>query len=100
MTIQLNKLSLFNACTCMFANVRKCSVTYAMWNKCNACSLANPTLLASCLENHFVTVNTVKSPLPSIGPTESYRVLGVELNTTLNFTKDWQELKRTIASLI
>jgi hypothetical protein len=40
------------------------------------------------------------SPIPSIDPSKSYRVLGVELNTTLTFNKQWRELKRTTTSLI
>jgi hypothetical protein len=30
----------------------------------------------------------------------TYRVLGVELNTSLNFTTHWQDIKRTATSLI
>jgi hypothetical protein len=35
-----------------------------------------------------------------MGPPDTYRVLGVELNTSLTFTKHWLELKRTTTSLI
>jgi hypothetical protein len=81
-------------------NVRKCCITSALCSKGNALSLANRTLLASRLPNHFVTINTHNSPISSTGPSESYRVLGIELNTTLSFTKHWQELKRTTTSPI
>jgi hypothetical protein len=40
------------------------------------------------------------APIPSIGPSDTYRVLGVKLNTSLTFNKQWLELKRTTASLI
>ena len=39
-------------------------------------------------------------PIPSIGPSDTYRLFGVELNTSLTFTKHWHQLKRTTASLI
>jgi hypothetical protein len=84
----------------MIVNVRKCCITGAQWSKGNTRPLANRTLLASRLQNHFVTVNTYNSPIPSIDPSEPYRVLGVELNTSLNFTKPWRELKHTTTSLI
>jgi hypothetical protein len=48
----------------------------------------------------FATINTLNSPIPSIDPSESYRVLGVDLNTTLTFTKHSQKLKRTTTSPI
>jgi hypothetical protein len=92
MTVQLQKLSLFIAYTGMTVNDRKCCITGALWSKDNAHSLSNGTLLASRLQKHFVTINTLNSPIPSINPSESYRVLGVELNTTLTFNKHGQEL--------
>jgi hypothetical protein len=54
--------------------------------KGNALSLAYRTLLASRLQNHFVTINMHNFTIPYIDPSDSCRVLGVELNTTLNFT--------------
>jgi hypothetical protein len=72
MTILLQKLSLFCAYTFMTVDVRKCYIAGALWSKGNALSLANRTLLASRLQNHFVTINTHNSPIPSIGPSESY----------------------------
>jgi hypothetical protein len=71
----------------MVVNVRKWCITGALWSTGNALSLANRTLLATRLQNHFVTVNMYNSPIPSIDPTESYRVLRVELNTTQTFTQ-------------
>jgi hypothetical protein len=71
----------------MTLNVRRCCITGALWSKGNARSLANRTLLASRLQSYFVTINTYNSPIPSIGPSESCRVLEVELNTTINFTE-------------
>jgi hypothetical protein len=53
MTIQLRKLSLFSAYTCMTVNVHKCSITGALWRSRNALSLANRTLLASRLQTQF-----------------------------------------------
>jgi hypothetical protein len=100
MTIQLQNLSLFNTYTCMTFKARKCCITGAVWSKGNALFLASRTLLASRLKNHFVTINSHKSPIPSIGPSESSRVLGVELKTTLTFSKHCQELKCTTTSLI
>jgi hypothetical protein len=82
MTVQLRKLSLFCAYTSMTVNVRKCCITGALWHSCNALSLANRTLLASRLQTHFITINSRPSPIPSIGPSDTYRVLGVELNTS------------------
>jgi hypothetical protein len=58
MTIQLQKLSLFSAYTCMTVNVRKCCITGTLWSKGNALSLANRTFLAPRLQSHFVTINT------------------------------------------
>jgi hypothetical protein len=68
--------------------------------KAIALSLAIRTLLAPHLQNHFVTINTRNSTIPSIGPSKLYEVLGVELNTTLTFTKYCHELRRTTTSLI
>jgi hypothetical protein len=100
MTIQLQKLSFFSAYVGMTVNVRKCCITGALWRSSNALSLANRTLLTSRLQLQFITINSSSSPLPSIGPSDTYRVLGVELNTSLAFTKHLQELKRTTTSLI
>jgi hypothetical protein len=100
MAIQFQKLSLFSAYTGMTVNVRKYSITGALWSKGNALSLSNRILLTSRLHKHFITFNTLNSPIPSIDPLETYRVHGVELNTTLTFRKHWQELKRTTTSLI
>jgi hypothetical protein len=66
----------------------------------NALFLSNITLLASRLQTQFITINSNPAPIPSIGPSDTHRVLGVELNTSLTFTKHWLELKRTTASLI
>jgi hypothetical protein len=100
MTIQLQKLSLFSAYTGMTVNFRECCITGALWRSGNALSPTNITLLASRLHTQFITVNSVPAPIPSIGPSDTYRVLGVELNTSLAFTKHWHELRRTTASLI
>jgi hypothetical protein len=100
MFIQLRKLSLFITYTCMIVNIRKCCTTGALWRLGNALSLANRTLLASRLQTQFITINSRPSPIPSIGPSDTYRVLGVELNTSLTFTRQWLELKRTTTSLI
>jgi hypothetical protein len=100
MSIQLRKLSIFSAYTCMTVNIRKCCITGALGRSSNALSLANITLLESRLQTQFITVNSNPAPIPSIGPSDTYRVLGVELNTSLTFTKHWHELKRTTAFLI
>jgi hypothetical protein len=100
MTIHLRKLSLFSAYTCMTVNVQKCCITGALWHLGNALSPANRTLLASRIQKHFIAIDCDPSPFPSIGPSDTYRVLGVELNASLTFTKHWQVLKRTITSLI
>jgi hypothetical protein len=100
MSIQLQKLSLFSAYTCMTVNIRKCCITGALWRSGNALSLANITLLASRLQTQFITINSHHAPIPSIGPSDTSRVLGVELYTSLTFTKHWHELRRTTASLI
>jgi hypothetical protein len=71
MSIQLQKLSLFNAYTWLAVNIRKCSITCAPWSSGNALSLTNRTLLSSRLQKHFGTINTYKSPIPSIYPSES-----------------------------
>jgi hypothetical protein len=39
------------------------------------------------MQNRFVTINSHNSAIPSIGPSDTYRVLGVELDTSLTFTK-------------
>jgi hypothetical protein len=100
MTIQLRKLSLFSAYTGMTANIRKCRITGAIWRNGNAFSLANIALLASRLQSQFITIDSNPATIPSISPSDTYRVVGVELNTSLTFTKQWNELKRTTASLI
>jgi hypothetical protein len=84
----------------MTVNVRKCCITGALWSKGNALSVTNRTLLASRVQHHFVNVNKLNSHLPSIDPSETYRVIGIELNNPLTFTKHWRELKRTTKSLI
>jgi hypothetical protein len=91
MTIQLRKLSLISAYTCMTVNIRKCCITSALWRSRNAPSLANITLHASRLQLQFITINSTPAPMPSIGPSDKYCVLGVELNTSLTFTKHWHE---------
>jgi hypothetical protein len=83
MSIQLWKLSLFSAYTGMTVNIRKCCITGALWRLGNALSLANMTLFASRLQTQFITINSDRASIPSIGPSDTYRVLGVELNTSL-----------------
>jgi hypothetical protein len=100
MSVQLRKLSLFSAYTCMTVNIQKCCITGALWRSGNALSLANQTLLASRLQAQLITANSRPSRIPSIGPSDTYCVLGVELNTSLTFTKHWLELKRPTTSLI
>jgi hypothetical protein len=63
------------------------AIAGALKSKGNSLSLANRTFHTSRLQTHFVTVKAYNSPIPSIDPSESYRVLGVELNTTLDFSK-------------
>jgi hypothetical protein len=100
MAIQLRKLSLFSAYTGMTVNIRNCCITGALWRTGNALTMANTALFPSRLQTQFITINSIPAPIPSIGPSDTYRVLGVELNTSLTFTKHWNELKRTTASLI
>jgi hypothetical protein len=101
MSIQLRKLSLFSsAYTSMTVNIRKCFITGALWRSGNALSLASTTMLESRLQTRFITINSNPASIPSIGPSDTYRVLGVELNTSLTFTKHRHELKRTTTSLI
>jgi hypothetical protein len=99
MSIQLWELSLSSAYTCMTVNIQKCCITGALWRSGNALSLANRTLLASRLQTQFITINSRPSPIPSISPSDTYRVLGVELSTSFTFTKHWLELKRATTSL-
>jgi hypothetical protein len=99
-SIQLRNLSLFSAYTCMTVNIRKCCITGALWRSRNARSLACITLLASRLQLLYITINSNCAPIPSIGPSNTYRVPGVGVNTSLTFAKHWHELKRTTASLI
>jgi hypothetical protein len=84
----------------MTVYIQKCCITGAPLRLGNALSLANRTLLASRLQTQFITINSGPYPIPSIGPSDTYRVLGVDLNTSLTFTKLWLELKRTTTSLI
>jgi hypothetical protein len=55
LTIQLRKLSLFCAYTCMTVNIRKRCVSGALRRSGNALSLANRTLLASRLQKQFIS---------------------------------------------
>jgi hypothetical protein len=87
MTIQLRKFSLFSAYIGMTVNIQKCCITGALWRSSNALSLSNNTLLAFRLQTQFITINSIPAPIPSIGPSNTYRVLGVELKTSLTFTK-------------
>jgi hypothetical protein len=100
MTLQLRKLSLFSAFTGMNVNVQKCFITGALCHSGNAFSPANCTLLASHIQKHFITIDSHSSPIPFNGPSDIYRVLGVELNTYLTFTKHFHEVKRTTPFLI
>jgi hypothetical protein len=92
MAIQLKKLSLFSAYTGMTVNIRKCCITGALWRSGNALSLANIAILASRLQTQFITINAVPAPIPSTGPSDTYRVFVVKLNTSLTFNKHWSEL--------
>jgi hypothetical protein len=71
----------------MTVNIRKCCIAGALWRSGNALALANITLLASRLQTQFITIKSNCAPIPSIGPSDTCRVLGVELNTSLTFTK-------------
>jgi hypothetical protein len=76
MSIQLRKLSLVSAYTCMSVNIRKCCITGALCRSGNALALANITLLASRLQTQFITISSLRAPIPSIGPSDTYCVLG------------------------
>jgi hypothetical protein len=65
----------------------KCCITGALWRSGNALFLANITMLASRLQSQFITINLAPAPILSIGPSVTYRVRGVKLNTPLTFTK-------------
>jgi hypothetical protein len=71
MAIQIKKLSLFSAYTCMIVNIRKCCITGALWRSGNALSLANTALLASRLQSQFTTMNSIPAPIPSICPSDT-----------------------------
>jgi hypothetical protein len=60
----------------MTVNIRKCCITGALWRSGNAFSLANIALLASRLQSQFITINAIPAPIPSIGPSDTYCVLG------------------------
>jgi hypothetical protein len=77
MSTQLRKLPLFSAYTGMTVNIRKFCITGALWRSGNALSLANITLLASRLQTQFITIKSSRAPIPSIGRSDTYRVLGV-----------------------
>jgi hypothetical protein len=100
MAIQLRILSLLSAYTRVTVNIRKCCITGALWRSGNAVSLANIALLASRLKTQFITINSISAPILSIGPSDTNRVLGIELSTSLTFTKYCHELRRTTTSLI
>jgi hypothetical protein len=84
----------------MTVNIQKCYITEALRRPGNALSLANRTLLVSRMQNHFVAINSHIYPFPSIGPSDTYRLPGVELNISLTFAKQKQERKSTTTSLI
>jgi hypothetical protein len=81
MAIQLRKRSLSSAYTCMTVNIRKCCITGALWRSGNALSLADIALLESRLRTQFITINSTPAFIPSIGSSDTYRALGVELST-------------------
>jgi hypothetical protein len=83
MSIQLLYLSLFSECTGMTVNAQTWCITCAPLSKGNALSPANRSLLATRLHHQHVYVHRSNSPIPSIGPSETYPVLGVELRTNL-----------------
>jgi hypothetical protein len=87
MSIQLQNLSMFSDYTAMTANVHKCWITCALRSKGNALSPSNRPLLAARLQHKHFFVRVSTSPIPTISPSETCRVLGVDLNTTLTFTK-------------
>jgi hypothetical protein len=78
---------LFGEYTGMTVNVQKCCITCALWSKGNALSQANRTLLDKRLQTQHVSVRGSPSPIPTITPLETYRVLVVELNTAITFNK-------------
>jgi hypothetical protein len=87
MSIQLKELSLFRAYTGMKDNVTKCCITGALLSKGNAHSRANCSILASRTQRQHALVHGSKSLIRFIDPSETHRVLEVELNTALFFTK-------------
>jgi hypothetical protein len=89
MFIQLQKLPLFSEYTGMTVDIEK------MLHHKSAVSFCNCSLLASRVQHQHGFVHGSQPPLPSIDPSETYRVLGVELNTALSFIKHQHELKRT-----
>jgi hypothetical protein len=91
---------MFSEYTGMTVNVQKCCITCALLSKGNALSPPKRSHLAPRIQDQHVSVNGSNSPIPSIGPSDTYRILGLSLNTTLTFTNHWHELKRTTATLI
>jgi hypothetical protein len=67
--IQLRKLSLFSAYTCLEVNASKCSTSGALWRIGNVVSLANMTTLLHQLHTLTIEVNKVHTPSqPSLLP--------------------------------
>jgi hypothetical protein len=83
----------------MPVHAKKYCITWALWTKGSVLSLANRSLLESPLQTHHIPVQGSNSPVPTIAPSGSYKVVGVELNTTLKFTKHCRKLKRTFTAL-
>jgi hypothetical protein len=92
--VKLRKLSLFSDYTGLDVNARKCSATGALSHKGNANSKDNRALLEHDLSTLSVDVHKVPTPLPTLPPTEYYKVLGVELNNTMSFTTHCRDLRR------
>jgi hypothetical protein len=98
-SLQLKKLSLFNEYTGMTDTVKNAASQepYLVKKRHSPCQLLPPRFPPPT-STRFV--HGFNSPIHSINPSETYRDLGVELNTVLKFTKHWQGLKRTTTTFI
>mgnify|MGYP001950475181 CR=1 FL=1 len=96
---QVQKLQHFSDFTCTQPNPPKCAVTGALHSQGNAASKALRKRLRDSLAHLHLTVDQKQHPIPVLEPTQTYKVLGVDLCCMLNFRHHLATLRSELSAI-
>ena len=100
MKIQMHKIGEFSKYTKLDLAVTKCEITGALWSRGSPMATENLQALRQQLSKVVLpTPDGTPTPLKFRAPNESYKLLGVHLNTILNFTDHYNHITDQVKKL-